>query len=150
MTRPSRIPASRRARGGFTLIEMLVVIAAIVVLAAIILPNLIRSAGTSERAEARAQIEVLESALEAYRLDNGAYPTTAQGLAALWEEPTLEPRPTNWLGPYMRTMVPLDPWGNPYVYLSPGEVNERGYDIISYGADGQPGGEGEYADVTSY
>jgi general secretion pathway protein G len=150
MMRPTRTPALRRRRGGFTLVEILVVIAVIVVLAAIVAPKVFRRAGSANDTAARAQIEMLASALDAYRLDNGRYPTTAQGLAALWEEPTLEPRPTNWGGPYTREAVPLDPWGNPYVYLSPGEVNERGYDIISYGADGQPGGEGEDADVTSY
>jgi general secretion pathway protein G len=149
MMRPSRIPMRGR-RSGFTLIEILVVIAVIAILAAIVAPNVFRHVGTAKDTAARAQIEMLGSALDAYRLDNGRYPTTAQGLAALWEEPTLEPRPTNWRGPYTRKAVPLDPWGNPYVYLSPGEVNERGYDIISYGADGQPGGEGEDADVTSY
>jgi general secretion pathway protein G len=150
MMRPSRIPALRVRRSGFTLIEILVVIAVIAILAAIVAPNVFRHVGTAKDTAAQAQIEMLGSALDAYRLDNGRYPTTAQGLAALWEEPTLEPRPTNWRGPYTRKAVPLDPWGNPYVYLSPGEVNERGYDIISYGADGQPGGEGEDADVTSY
>jgi general secretion pathway protein G len=150
MMRPSRIPALRGGRSGFTLIEILVVIAVIAILAAIVAPNVFRHVGTAKDTAARAQIEMLGSALDAYRLDNGRYPTTAQGLAALWEEPTLEPRPPNWRGPYTRKAVPLDPWGNPYVYLSPGEVNERGYDIISYGADGQPGGEGEDADVTSY
>jgi general secretion pathway protein G len=149
MMRPSHNPALRVRRSGFTLIEILVVVAVIVVLAAIIASNVFRRGGTATDT-ARAQIEMLGSALDAYRLDNGRYPTTEQGLAALWEEPTLEPRPTNWRGPYTRKAVPLDPWGNPYVYLSPGEVNERGYDIISYGADGQPGGEGEDADVTSY
>lgn len=150
MTPPAERGALRRRRDGFTLIEILVVIAVIAVLAALVAPNVFRHVGTARDAAARSQIEMLGAALDAYRLDNGRYPTTAQGLDALWQEPTLEPRPTNWRGPYLRKAVPLDPWGNPYAYFSPGEVNERGYDLVAYGADGAPGGEGEDADVTSW
>ena len=101
-------------------------------------------------AAARSQMEMLGAALDAYRLDNGRYPTTAQGLQALREEPTLEPRPRNWNGPYLRRAVPLDPWDNPYVYIAPGEANPGSYDLVSYGADGLPGGEGENADIRSW
>ena len=87
------------------------------------------------------------AALDAYRLDNGRYPTTAQGLEALYTLPTAEPRPTNWRGPYLRKRVPVDPWTNPYIFESPGKVNTTGYDLISLGADGAPGGEGEDADI---
>jgi general secretion pathway protein G len=148
--RPGQVRVLQHRRGGFTLIEILVVIAVIAVLAALVAPNVFRHVGTAKDAAARSQIEMLGAALDAYRLDNGRYPSSDQGLEALWEEPTLEPRPANWRGPYLRKAVPLDPWGNPYVYLSPGEVNQRGYDLVSLGADGQPGGEGEDADVTSY
>jgi general secretion pathway protein G len=137
-------------RGGFTLIEILVVIAVIAVLAALVAPNVFRHVGSAKEAAARSQIEMLGAALDAYRLDNGRYPTTVQGLDALWQEPTAEPRPANWRGPYLRKAVPLDPWNNPYIYLSPGEVSVRGYDLISLGADGLPGGEDEDADITSY
>jgi general secretion pathway protein G len=137
-------------REGFTLIEILVVIVVIAVLAALVAPNVFRHVGSARDAAARAQIEMLGAALDAYRLDNGRYPTTVQGLEALWQEPTAEPRPGNWRGPYLRRAVPLDPWNNPYIYLSPGEVNVRGYDLISLGADGLPGGEDEDADITSY
>jgi general secretion pathway protein G len=88
---------------------------------------------------------MLGAALDAYRLDNGRYPSTDQGLSALNTEPTMEPRPTNWRGPYLRKQVPNDPWGNPYVYTSPGSA--AGYDIVSLGADGVPGGEDENADI---
>ena len=83
-------------------------------------------------------------------MDHGRYPTAEQGLDALRVHPTLQPPPSNWNGPYLRKDVPLDPWGLPYVYLSPGEINPRGYDLFSLGADGQVGGEGEDADVVSW
>ena len=137
-------------RSGFTLIEILVVIAVISLLAALVAPNIFRHVGTAKDAAARSQIEMLGAALDAYRLDNGRYPTTAQGLDALWTEPAAEPRPTNWRGPYLRKAVPLDPWNNAYVFLSPGEVNRQGYDLLSLGADGEPGGEGDDADIVNW
>ncbi len=137
-------------RTGFTLIEILVVIVVIAVLATLVAPNVFRHVGTAKDATARTQIEMLGAALDAYRLDNGRYPATAQGLAALWQEPQVAPRPTNWRGPYLRKEVPLDPWNNPYVYRSPGRETSLGYEILSYGADGRPGGEGEDADLKSW
>jgi general secretion pathway protein G len=145
MKRNSRRIEGRRS--GFTLIEILVVIVVISLLAALVAPNVFRHVGTAKDAAAKSQIEMLGAALDAYRLDNGRYPTTEQGLEALWEEPQLEPRPTSWRGPYLRKKVPLDPWSHPYVYLFPGETNVNGYDLISYGADGVAGGEGEDADI---
>jgi general secretion pathway protein G len=139
-----------RQRSGFTLIEILVVIAVISVLAALVAPNVFRHVGSARDAAARSQIEMLGAALDAYRLDNGRYPTTAQGLDALWQEPTAEPRPSNWRGPYLRRSVPLDPWGNAYLYASPAELSPHGYDLLSLGADGLPGGDGEDADITSF
>lgn len=144
-----RFRMSRR-RSGFTLIEILVVIAVISLLASLVAPNVFRHVGTAKDASARSQIEMLGAALDAYRLDNGRYPTTAQGLDALWEEPTAEPRPSNWRGPYLRKAVPPDPWGNAYVYINPGEMNRTGYDLTSYGADGVAGGEGEDADINNW
>ena len=146
--KPDRFLLMRR-RSGFTLIEILVVIAVISVLAALVAPNVFRHVGSAKDAAARSQIEMLGAALDAYRLDNGRYPTSAQGLAALWEPPAAEPRPTNWRGPYLRKAVPNDPFGNPYVYLSPGAVNVRSYDLISLGADGEVGGEGDDADISN-
>ncbi|CAN5692132.1 GspG family T2SS major pseudopilin variant XcpT [soil metagenome] len=140
----------RVSRAGFTLIEILVVVAVLSVLAALVAPNVFQHLGTAKDAAARSQMEMLGAALDAYRLDNGRYPTTAQGLAALREEPAAEPRPRNWNGPYLRRAVPLDPWDNPYVYTAPGEANPGSYDLVSYGADGTPGGEGENADLRSW
>ena len=139
-----------RIRAGFTLIEVLVVIAVIAMLAALVAPNVFQHVGTAKDATARSQIELLGAALDAYRLDNGRYPTTDQGLDALQNEPSIQPLPSNWRGPYLRKAVPVDPWGAPFVYLSPGEINPRNYDLFSLGADGEPGGEGEDADVVSW
>ncbi|MDQ8165658.1 MAG: type II secretion system major pseudopilin GspG [Gemmatimonadota bacterium] len=140
----------RRTRvAGFTLIEILVVIVVIAILATLVAPNVFQHVGTAKSTTAKSQIEMISSALDAYRLDTGAYPNTAQGLQALQELPTVD-TPTNWRGPYLRKAVPLDPWGRPYVFVSPGEVNTRGFDLLSYGADGKLGGEGEDADVVSW
>lgn len=137
-------------RHGFTLIEVLVVIVVLGMLATLVAPNVFQHVGAAKQATARSQIELLVAALEAYRLDNGRYPTTEQGLEALRREPLLEPRPRNWRGPYLRKEVPLDPWKNPYVYRSPGVASGTGFDLLSYGADGREGGEGEDADITSW
>ena len=138
-----------RQRRGFTLIEILVVIVVIAILATLVAPNVFQHVGTAKTTTAKSQIEMLSSALDAYRLDTGSYPNTAQGLQALQELPTIDP-PTNWRGPYLRKAVPLDPWGHSYVFVSPGEANPKGFDLISYGADGKLGGEGEDADVVSW
>ena len=148
----SRFPRQRlriAIRRGFTLIEILVVIVVIAILATLVAPNVFQHVGAAKDATAKSQIEMIGAGLDSYRLHNGAYPTSEQGLAALWETPTIDP-PANWRGPYLRKAVPLDPWGNPYVYISPGEVNPNGYDLLSLGADGKLGGEGENADVTSW
>ena len=148
MNRP--LPSIVRSRGGFTLIEILVVVTVLAVLAALVGPSVFRHLGTAKDAAARSQMEMLGAALDAYRLDNGRYPTTAQGLESLRTAPTAEPLPRNWQGPYLRKAVPLDPWGNPYSYTSPGEHNPEGYDLLTYGADGEPGGEGEDADIKAW
>jgi general secretion pathway protein G len=139
-----------RHNRGFTLIEILVVIVVLAVLAGLVAPNVVKHVGEAKNVTARSQIEMLGAALDAYRLDNGRYPTTAQGLGALWQTPTQDVRPISWKGPYLRKEVPLDPWGRPYVYKCPGEHNPAGYDLVSYGADGQPGGDGDAADVVSW
>lgn len=137
-------------RAGLTLIEVLVVIVVLGVLATLVAPNVFRHVGASREATAHTQIEMLGAALDAYRLDNGVYPTTAQGLEALRREPLSEPRPRNWRGPYLRGEVPPDPWGRAYRYRSPGEENAWGYDLFSYGSDGEEGGEGEAGDILSW
>jgi general secretion pathway protein G len=143
----ARRSASRRS--GFTLIEILVVIVVIAILATLVAPNIFQHVGAAKSATAKSQVEMLGAALDAYRLDNGTYPSTQQGLNALWEKPTIDP-PANWRAPYLRKAVPLDPWGRPYDYQFPGQQNLQGYDLISYGADGKPGGEGEDADIASW
>ena len=148
--RGGRSTGPRGRRAGCTLIELLVVIVVIGVLASLVAPNIFRHVGTAKETTARAQIEMLGAALDAYRLDTGRYPTSEQGLAALWQEPNVDPRPTNWRGPYLRKAVPADPWGNAYVYRAPGTASGTGYDLISNGADGRSGGAGEDADVLSW
>jgi general secretion pathway protein G len=140
----------KRESSGFTLIEILVVIVVIAVLATLVAPNVFRHVGSAKEATARSQIEMLGAALDAYRLDVGRYPTSEQGLDALWEAPTREPLPRSWRGPYLKKALPPDPWGNPYVYRSPGEHSRGGYDLVSYGADGRAGGEDENADIRSW
>jgi general secretion pathway protein G len=141
---------SGSGRLGFTLIEILVVITLIGLLAALVGPRILGRVSEAKSATAKAQLELLSVALDNYRLDNGSYPTTEQGLAALQEKPTRDPAPLNWRGPYLKRTIPADPWGRPYIYRSPGEHDPGGNDLSSLGKDGQPGGEGEDADITSW
>jgi len=134
-----------RAARGFTLLELLVVLVIIGLLASYVGPKYFSQVGKSEVKVAQAQIQAFEKALVQYRLDTGRFPTTAQGLNALVTRPANEPK---WDGPYLGKAVPLDPWGKTYLYRSPGQHGE--YDLWSYGRDGQPGGTGENADVTSW
>ena len=143
-------PPSRPGAAGFTLIEVLVVIGVIAVLATLVAPSVFQHVGAAKDVTARSQIEMLGAALDAYRLDNGRYPTTEQGLAALWTAPSSAPRPDSWRGPYLRKDVPLDPWRHPYVFRNPGQANPNGYDLLSHGEDGSPGGQGAAADITSW
>ncbi|HSU15698.1 type II secretion system major pseudopilin GspG [Longimicrobium sp.] len=140
----------RRPVMGFTLIEVLVVIVVITVLATLVAPNVFRHVGSAKEATAKTQMEMLGSAVDAYRLDNDEYPTTEQGLAALRARPQAGPQPRSWRGPYLRRDVPLDPWGRPYVYRMPGIANPEGYDLLTLGRDGREGGEGEDADVLGW
>ena len=134
-------------RGGFTLIELLVVIIVLGLLAGLVAPRIVGRVSEAKSTTARTQIELLSVALDSYRLDNGTYPTTEQGLQALRERPTRDPAPPSWRGPYLRKDVPLDPWGRPYIYRSPGERNPAGFDLLTLGRDEKPGGEGEDADI---
>jgi general secretion pathway protein G len=138
---------SVRRRSGFTLLELIVVIIVLGLLAGLVAPQIVGRLSEAKSTTARTQVELLSVALDGYRLDNGSYPTTDQGLAALREKPTRSPQPSNWRGPYLRKAVPLDPWGLPYLYKAPGERNAGAFDLASLGRDGKVGGEGEDADV---
>ena len=137
-------------RPGFTLIEMLVVIAIIATLAAVVAPSVLRNVTDARTTAAKSQIEILALALDSYRVDNAAYPTTAEGLQALRTAPAQMSTGLRWKGPYLRKELPSDPWGRPYVYLSPGVVNKESYDLYSLGRDGKIGGTEEDADLTSW
>ncbi len=136
-----------RSQFAFTLLELLVVLLIIGVLAAFVGPKYFSQIGKSQTQVAKAQIEAFDKALDQFRLDTGHYPTTAQGLSALFAQPVNEPL---WRGPYLKKVVPADPWGNAYVYTSPSAQPGRDFEIISYGKDGKAGGTGEDADVTSW
>jgi len=135
----------KKRREGFTLIELLIVMVILGLLAALVGPRMFGKVGSSKLKAAKVQISLLETALDTYRLDVGKYPTTDQGLEVLRTKPSDVEK---WDGPYLPKDVPMDPWGKPYVYRSPGEHGD--FDIISYGADGRQGGEGEDADVVSW
>ncbi len=135
-----------REEKGFTLIELLVVMVILGILASFVGPRLFSKVGKAKIKAAKVQIKMLETALDEFRLDVGRYPTTEEGLDALIKKPS---GCEGWDGPYLRkNKVPLDPWGRPYHYESPGEHGD--YDLYSYGKDGKPGGKGEDADITSW
>ncbi len=136
----------RAAQAGFTLIELMVVLVIIGVLAALIVPNVLDRADDARVTAARTDVNNLMQALKLYRLDNQRYPTAEQGLQALVARPTAAPAPANWKA-YL-DKLPADPWGRPYQYLNPGVQGE--IDVMSLGADGQPGGEGKNADIGSW
>ena len=144
------LPAVRRAQAsvqrGFTLIELMVVLVIIGVLAALIVPNVIGAADEARVTAARTDVTNIMGALKRYRLDNQRYPTAEQGLAALINRPSSGPQPMNWK-PYLEKL-PNDPWGNSYQYLNPGVRGE--VDVMSFGADGHSGGEGNNADIGSW
>jgi len=130
---------------GFTLIELLIVIIILGLLAALVGPRMWKQSGKAKQNAAKTQMALFETALDTYRLDVGKFPSSDQGLGALRVRPTDE---DNWDGPYLKKEIPMDPWGQPYEYRYPGEHSD--YDIISYGLDGQPGGEGEDLDIVSW
>jgi len=129
---------------GFTLIELLVVLVILGLLAALVGPNIFKNLSKGQAGAAKAQIELLGQALDQFRLDMGRYPTSQEGLAALVTNPGID----NWQGPYLKKGLPNDPWGRPYHYQSPGSHGD--FDLVSFGKDGSPGGEGEDKDITSW
>lgn len=133
-------------RRGFTLLELLVVVAIIGLLAAYVGPKYYAQIGKSEQGVAKSQVEAFARALGTYRLDVGTFPSTEEGLTALVSKPASAGK---WNGPYLDRGVPLDPWGRPYHYRSPG-TRGGDFDLESFGKDGQPGGSGDAADVTNY
>jgi general secretion pathway protein G len=155
-------PSRRRLRSerGFTFIEIMVVVAILAILAALVVPRIMGRTDDAKRTAAKVQIRNIEGALQLYKLDNGIYPTTEQGLKALVEKPSVGVVPKKWkLGGYIQKL-PEDPWGNPYKYFSPSQTpiqnpgqtsSLRGeYDVISLGTDGETGGEGINADITNW
>lgn len=130
--------------GGFTLVELLVVMVIIGLLATLVAPGLFKQFGKGQHEAAKAQVASLEQALDKFRLDTGRYPTGQEGLNSLVTNPGIE----KWDGPYAKSSLLLDPWKKPYQYQSPGQHGE--YDLFSYGRDGNPGGEGQDKDITSW
>ncbi len=143
----NRFARHRRDRG-FTLVEVMVVVAILGILAALIVPKIIGRSDDARVVAAKQDVATLISALKLYRLDNQRYPSTEQGLKALVEKPTIDPVPGNWKTAGYLDKLPKDPWGNAYQYLQPGVHGE--IDVFSYGADGQAGGTGNDADVGSW
>jgi general secretion pathway protein G len=146
--RPSRCAnssAHNSCSRGFTMLELLVVVAIIGLLAAYVGPRFLAQVGKSEHSVAKAQVEAFSRALDAYRLDMGSYPASQEGLKVLFERPATGAK---WNGPYLQKMPPDDPWGRPYVYKAPGTQAE--YDLFTFGRDGQPGGSGDAADIGAH
>jgi general secretion pathway protein G len=132
----------RKARGGFTLIELLLVVVIIGILAALVVPRLVGRSEDARIAKAKGDLATFRNQLAAYDVDNGRFPTSEQGLMALIVAPNTAPEPRNWKGPYIDVSeLPLDPWGLPYAYMNPGEMNPNGYDLYSLGPDGENGTE---------
>jgi general secretion pathway protein G len=138
--------SKKRRQAGVTLIEMLVVVTIIALFAAIVAPRMLRRADAARQTAARAQINSFMTALGAYKLDTGLFPSSEFGLKALREKPQAV---NNWQGPYLPQDIPMDPWGNPYIYKYPGEHGDEP-DLVSLGADGQIGGDAMNTDIVSW
>ena len=147
----SSMNGSTSSEGGFTLLEILIVITILGILASLVAIRVMDRPGEARALKAELDIKTLENALKLFKLDNAFYPSTEQGIVALVEQPTVGRIPNDWReGGYLeKGVVPEDPWGNDYLYLSPG-INNKDFDLFSYGADGEEGGEGEDADITNW
>ncbi|MBD0316695.1 MAG: type II secretion system major pseudopilin GspG [Nitrospiraceae bacterium] len=146
----TRHPSRHAFDRGFTFIEIMVVVAILAILAALVVPRIMGRTDDAKRTAAKVQIRNIEGALQLYKLDNGVYPSTEQGLKALIEKPSVGVVPKKWkLGGYLQKL-PEDPWGNPYKYLSPAPAQRGDYEIMSMGTDGEVGGEGVNADITNW
>jgi general secretion pathway protein G len=139
---------NRKRRSAFTLVEILVVVVILGLLATLVIPRVVGRGEEAKRTAALVQIRSLEQALELYKLDNGFYPTTEQGLKALVSKPAGTPEPVNYRDDGYIKKIPMDPWGRPYVYRCPGEHGET--DLLSFGPDGTEGGEGKNRDITNW
>ncbi len=137
----------KRGQDGFTLLELVLVMVILGILAARLVPNFVGRNEDAKHARAVSDLEALGTALDAFELDNGSFPSTSQGLAALMQQPG---EAENWKGPYLRRMPKEDPWGNPYQYRAPGIHNSGSYDLYSAGRDGREGGAGPDADITNW
>jgi len=147
----NRLKKTDHRQCGLTSTQMLIVIAVIGIVAAVIVaPRLLGQAGKAQQAQAVEEIETIGIALDRYAKDNGDYPSTEQGLAALWENPDKPPLPISWKGPYLEIPITQDPWGNDYIYIRPGIHNRYGYDLISFGSNGQEGGSGDAEEIVSW
>jgi general secretion pathway protein G len=134
-------------RRGFTLLEMIIVVAIIAVLASVVAPNLARHASDAKVQAARSQLEMIGLALESYKVDTDEYPSSEDGLKALNERPATLRNIELWRGPYLKRDIPLDPWGNQYVYRNPSPSDSTSFDLLSMGKDGSPGGTGDKRDI---
>jgi general secretion pathway protein G len=141
----SQKPSRRRARRGFTLVELLLVLVILGILAALVLPKFTGRTEQARITAAQTQISTFGTALDAFEVDTGSYPRGPEGLTQLLVAPA---DVTGWRGPYLKSDIPLDPWGRPYVYEYPGRINANGYDIVSMGPDGQPGTQDDVVNAT--
>jgi general secretion pathway protein G len=146
--RTQQPPRAPFPEGGFTFIEIMVVIAILALLAGLIVPRIMGRTDDAKRTAAKVQIRNIENALNLYKLDNGVFPSTEQGLKALSEKPVVGVVPKRWRAGGYLSKVPDDPWGTPYKYVSPSPRGD--YDIVSYATDGESGGEGKNADITNW
>ena len=137
-----------RREGGFTLIELMVVLAILAILATAILPNIVGKRERAAQTKAQTDIVMIESLLDQFYLDLGRYPTSEEGLRILYFAP--EEETEKWKGPYSKKPIPNDPWGNPYIYECPGMHTSQPYEVASFGRDGEEGGEGDDADIASW